>query len=114
MRAATTMMVLLAACGAPVQTTCPSDLPASCVAPAPTWNSDVAPVFSRTCSSCHGPGGIEAAKPFTTWADVSARRTTVLSQIYGCKMPLPDAGVTLTVREREVVLHWLACGAPEN
>ncbi len=92
---------------------CPNDLPTFCGV-APSWATQVSPVFARTCGTCHGPGGVEAARPFVTWNDVSARQTSVLTQIYGCAMPLPDAGVSLTMAERGVVLEWLTCGAPNN
>ncbi len=100
-------------CTPPVEVACPNDLPSTCVV-APSWSLKVSPIFNRACVSCHGGDGGEAAHPMVTWADVAARKTSVLSQIYACKMPTADAGVTFTSEERSVVLQWLVCGAPEN
>jgi hypothetical protein len=115
MRAWTAMTLLvLSACPDVPDDVCPSDLPPSCVMPPPSWATDVSPVVARTCSGCHGPSGIEASRPYGTWSEVDARKTDVLFQVYGCLMPLPDAGVTLSATDRAVLLHWLVCGAPNN
>jgi hypothetical protein len=39
----------------------------------------------------------------------------MLTQVYRCAMP-PDAAIAvpLTTDEREELLTWLYCGAPEN
>lgn len=109
----TVALLLAAACDEPEVLSCPDDLPAACEV-APSWSAEVAPTFARTCGPCHGPGGVEAAKPLVAHADVSARRTSVLSQVYHCQMPGPDAGAALTDGERALVLQWLVCGAPDN
>jgi mono/diheme cytochrome c family protein len=82
--------------------------------PAPSWAQEVSPIVTRTCVGCHGPGGIEATRPYGTWAQVSANKQGVLAQIYACRMPQPDAGVSLSEADRAVLLHWFVCGAPNN
>ena len=38
----------------------------------------------------------------------------MLDQVYACAMPPSDAGVTLSLEEREALLGWLVCNAPNN
>jgi len=91
-------------------TTCPNDLPQSCVSPAPTY-ADVAPAIDRGCMPCHGPNGVAASRPLVTYDDVFRIRTTVLSLVYGCVMPPADAP-PLTANDRRLLLSWLVCHAP--
>jgi len=37
----------------------------------------------------------------------------VLTRIYGCVMP-PASAPPLTPEERQTLLSWFVCGAPEN
>ena len=108
-------VLLAGACGAGAgsddASTCPSDLPGACPSPAPTYASDVAPIITARCASCHGPGGVEAAHDFTSYAGVYAERTHVLSQVYGCLMP-PPSTLPLSASERQTLLAWLVCDAP--
>jgi hypothetical protein len=91
---------------------CPTDLPQSCPASgAPSYQSDVAPILAARCVSCHSAGGIEANAPLDTYAAVYARRGPVLDQVYACKMP-QDA--PLSPADRQTLLTWLVCDAPNN
>src|SRR5438067_879667 len=101
--------LFLLACGG--GRVCPNDLPSACPQPPPTY-SDVAPIFSGVCVQCHAPGGQTADKPLTTYDEVFSRRTTVLTQVYGCVMPPEDANAQLTPAQRAALLAWLVCGAP--
>lgn len=92
---------------------CPSDLPASCPANAPHYHDTIGPLIAAKCATCHRAGGQEPTKPLVTYADVDARKTTVLTQIYSCRMPLATAP-QLTLAEREELLAWLVCGAKND
>jgi len=92
---------------------CPNDLPDSCPTPAPSWDGGVSEVVATVCATCHKAGGEAADKQFNSYDDVYARRGVILSQIYSCFMPPPDS-VTLTPAERQMLLGWLVCGAPNN
>lgn len=92
---------------------CPNDLPTACPTPAPSYSSDVAPIVKERCLLCHGPGGPQASVPLADYASIHARRTTVLTQVYGCRMP-PAGAAELTSDERATLLAWLVCGAPDN
>ena len=94
-------------------TSCPNDLPGACPSPAPSYQSDVAPVIMQKCVSCHSPGGQSSDRPLQTYAEVFALRTSVLTQVYGCLMP-PVGSPQLTPSERAAILGWLVCGAPQN
>jgi hypothetical protein len=102
----------------------PADLTLACQAPTPScpssvpsWATDVSPIVQARCAGpCHSMGGVESTYPLTTYADVTAKRETVLDQVYGCLMPPPgnDLGATLDSAEQATLISWLACGAPNN
>jgi cbb3-type cytochrome c oxidase subunit III len=93
---------------------CPRDLPAGCESPAPSWMNVVQPIVAERCNACHGVGGVEqAAFDFSTYEGVRKAFGSVLNNVYGCLMPPPDAGA-LTPEERQALLAWLVCSAPNN
>jgi len=93
---------------------CPRDLPSSCELPAPSWMNVVQPIIVQRCNDCHGGGGVEqAAFDFSTYQGVRKAFGSVLNNVYGCQMPPPDAGA-LTSEQRQALLAWLVCAAPNN
>jgi hypothetical protein len=72
--------------------------------------TDVAPLLDRDCNtpSCHGTGGMQW--PLTGYSDVSAWSDAIASDVAGCTMPPPDAGV-LPAADRKLLMNWVACGA---
>jgi uncharacterized membrane protein len=107
-------LLALASCSSPngsSPATCPNDLPKGCPSPAPTY-ADVAPILAKRCASCHAPNGQEKGLPLTTYADVKAEQGDVLDQLYECRMP-PATAQPPTTSEREQLLQWLVCDAPE-
>lgn len=106
------VIAALAACGSSGPS-CPNDLPASCPSPAPSYQSMIAPLISARCLICHSPGGQEASIPFTTYQNVFAERSPMLNQVYACYMP-PTGAQPLSAQERNQLLTWLVCGAPNN
>lgn len=105
-------LVLAAACGGD-DGSCPNDLPASCPSGAPGYAATIAPLVQARCATCHAPGGQAADRPLDTYDDVFARRSAVLNQVYGCKMP-PAGSPQPTAEERSDLLAWLVCGAPDD
>ncbi len=101
----------LAACGGSKD--CPNDLPTSCPSPAPSYSSAISPLISARCLVCHSPGGQEASIPFTSYQNVYIERSPMLNQVYACNMP-PTGTQQLTAQERNQLLSWLVCGAPNN
>lgn len=108
---------LLVGCGDPAADGgCPSNLPASCPAPAqiPSYRTDIAPIIQGRCLGCHGPGGVAQARhDFTTYATIHAQRSAILNQVYSCLMP-PAPAPPPTADERRLLLAWLVCMAPDN
>lgn len=92
---------------------CPNDLPAACPTPAPSWDGGVQALIEARCVVCHQAGGLAFDKPFTDYAEVYASRGVMLDQVYSCYMPPPDAG-QLDPSERQELLGWFVCGAPNN
>jgi uncharacterized membrane protein len=101
-----------AACSGP-DASCPNDLPASCPSDAPGYAATIAPLIQARCATCHAPGGQAGDRPLVTYDDVFSRRSAVLDQVYGCRMP-PAGGTALTSDERSALLAWLVCGAPHD
>lgn len=73
----------------------------------------MAPIINLRCVTCHSPGGQEASRPLQTYAQVYAERSAVLNQVYACNMP-PTTAAKPTEQERQALLAWLVCGAPQN
>lgn len=96
---------------------CPSDFPTDtdCPTASPVYD-DVAPIFAARCSICHGANGLERKFVFDTYAEIhdnEATRADILTQIYSCRMP-PSCAPNLLPEERQVMLKWFACSAPEG
>ena len=68
-------------------------------------------------AGCHywgyRPGGQEASRPFLTYSQVYSERSAMLNQVYACNMP-PSSAAKPTEEERQALLAWLVCGAPQN
>jgi uncharacterized membrane protein len=104
--------LLLAACGGSEQVNCPN-LSTVCPSPPPSYANDVRPILNARCTTCHGPGGQEAVRDLTTYQGVFQQRQAVLTQVYSCRMPPSDAAQP-TSQERQTIISWLACNAPNN
>jgi hypothetical protein len=104
---------------------CNHDLPTDCVKPVPSYKTDVTPILRDNCAPCHYPGGIESYNPalvFDSYVNVDNADTAMQGQLYACEMPpvmgIPKLGVQpappLPEKDRETLLDWLRCGAPDN
>lgn len=93
--------------------TCPDDLPAACPAVAPSYAKDVGAVIEQACTPCHAPGGKEASRLLTGYANAFANRGAMLNQVHACRMPPQDAP-PLSAEGRKLLQEWLVCGAPDN
>ena len=92
---------------------CPSDLPASCPSPAPGFAVDAFPAIQSRCTGCHSPTGIEANRAYTSYQQIFSQRAAILHQLYACRMP-PATAPQPTAEERQALLAWLVCGAPND
>jgi hypothetical protein len=92
---------------------CPNDLPASCPQAVPLYSTGTSPVLRELCVGCHSAGGEAANRPLDTYAAVFSRRSSVLNQVNACVMPPPGHPQPSPV-QRQALLEWLVCGAPDN
>jgi hypothetical protein len=94
---------------------CPS-VPATSCSPMPSYASRIEPLLQERCTPCHFSGGVEDSYfDFSSYANVSALRTQIRTEVSGCIMPPPtSASGQPTMDERTALLAWLACGAPNN
>jgi uncharacterized membrane protein len=78
----------------------------------PTFADVFTNVFTPVCDNCHAPKETEASIPFTTYAQIHGRQSTIFVRVFdNCDMPPSNAPVPLTVDERQLLLDWFACGA---
>lgn len=117
----TLLLLTLAACGADTTAPAPDD-PAAATDAAITYHRDAAPVIAAKCGGCHVADGIG---PFslTTFDEVSALAGPIQNAIAAGTMPPWQGGddcnayrndYSLTDAEEELLLAWLADGAPEG
>jgi len=101
-----------AACGGKTSS-CPTEIPA-CPSPAPSFVGEINPIIQSTCVPCHGPGGVEASRPYLTYEDMKTYGTFIdmYTQVLGCLMPQPPQ--QLTPDQRTSLLQWFACGEPDD
>ncbi len=101
---------------------------------APTWSSGVAEVFREHCVRCHAKDHFSTYAPLQTYEQVLARRSNIEQKIvsppgWGAQMPPWPGGeipsrcepparhtndLRMTAEEIDLVLGWLAAGAPEG
>ena len=99
--------------------TCDVTAPTACPDSMPTYD-DVKPIFEEKCIVCHkdDTANSQCPMPGICWSLEDRTHITdwtpqVRAAMLNCSMPLPGSGVTMTTTEREEILAWLFCGAPE-
>jgi len=110
------MALTLAACSshAAATPTCLQDLPPACPSSMPSYQQDVAPIFTSRCVTCHSPDGSDSRRDYVNYPAIYANRSAILDQVYACNMPPGGAAAAPTTPERVTLLTWLVCGAPNN
>jgi len=91
--------------------TLPSDQ--ACATSTPSYAADVAPIVQADCLPCHFTGNTYSSQVFETPKQLHDNRQLAETQLYRCQMPPADGG-TIDTMDRETLLAWLACGAPDN
>jgi hypothetical protein len=79
---------------------------------APSYASEILPIFQEACIPCHSPSGT-AGFDETSYAAIYSQRSPILDQVYDCLMP-PTNGPQLSSAQRVALTAWLECGAPNN
>ncbi len=105
---------------ADASSSCPSDLPSACPVDAgaiPSYAGEIKAIIAERCFPCHAPGGVAvSAFDFSHYdgaKGVHQNAAEMLSNVYACVMPPSDAGAP-TEAERQALLTWLICKAPNN
>ena len=86
----------------------------SCVGITPKFAADVQPILTTVCainSGCHGAGSINAGGPFTTHAEVFAKRANIRAAILSGVMPQTG---TISQAQINAFICWIDSGAPNN
>jgi hypothetical protein len=92
---------------------CPT-LSSACPATPPSWESDVQPIVLAYCTQCHGKGGVEQPVfDSTTYQSVFVARSEIATVTVNCSMP-PSGSSAPDAAQRQTLLSWIACGAPDN
>lgn len=97
---------------APVNPPCPDAIP--------SFAGDVYPnVFGAVCARCHAPGGEESNIPLTSYQQIYGTGGTEAREIYfqvfqACLMPPASAPERLSDAQRQKLLDWFGCGAPDT
>lgn len=118
------LLVILAACGADVDTATHDAGPGQVdvVAAEPTFSRDIAPILFGHCVMCHREGE-SAPFPLWTYADAKNKRRQIVRVTQRGLMPpwLPAQGHTPFVDERyltqlqiDTLARWVDAGAPEG
>jgi uncharacterized membrane protein len=94
---------------------CPSSLPsnANCSTAAPRYSAKIAPIISNRCLPCHFAGNTISGIALEDRASVYNYRSIALTQVYQCKMP-PSGAENLSSTERDLLIQYLVCNAPDN
>ena len=113
------LLGVLAACSPeplpPPAESCSATLPddGDCSTAAPSYATDVVPLVQAHCLDCHFSGNRYSKVVLETQAQIQSNSRTAETALYRCDMP-PADGTPLGNDDREVLLKWLVCGAPNN
>jgi hypothetical protein len=73
-----------------------------------SWSSSLAPIFARSCASCHLPGGISGTDLSTAEAWESEKQT--IAERVVARRSMPPEGHPLSDADRAAIAAW--AGAP--
>jgi hypothetical protein len=86
----------------------------SCTGITPKFSADVQPILTTVCSinsSCHGGGSTNSGGPFTSYAEVNARKSNIRAAILAGTMPQTGS---ITQVQINAFICWIDSGAPNN
>jgi hypothetical protein len=86
----------------------------SCTGISPKFSADVQPILTSVCSinsNCHATGSSNSGGPFTTHAEVFAKKSNIRAAILLGVMP--QSG-TITQAQINAFICWIDSGAPNN
>lgn len=86
----------------------------SCIGITPAFSADVQPILTTVCSinsNCHAAGSTNSGGPFTSYAEVNAKKSNIRAAILAGIMP--QSG-TITQAQINAFICWIDSGAPNN
>lgn len=86
----------------------------SCTGITPGFNADVKPILNTVCSinsNCHASGTVNSGGPFTTYAEVNAKKSNIRAAILSGVMPQSGS---ITQAQINAFICWIDSGAPNN
>jgi hypothetical protein len=86
----------------------------SCVGISPGFTTDVKPILNTVCSinsNCHASGTTNSGGPFTTYAEVNAKKSNIRAAILSGAMPQTGS---ITQAQINAFICWIDSGAPNN
>jgi hypothetical protein len=98
----------------PAGVACPPPLATVCPDPPPSFAATIVPILDASCNTCHDPNVPGAPWPLHDYGDVLAWRGVIIPVLLDCSMPPEDSGVSISEVDRQQILTWLACDAPDN
>lgn len=85
---------------------------------APSFSDVYSTVFVPVCQRCHISGGEESTMPFLTYQQIYGKNAgevnEIKQQVLSCLMPPPGEPEVLTDDQRQLLLDWIGCGAPND
>jgi hypothetical protein len=89
-----------------------------CTGTVPTFGQVTA--FSAVCTNCHSSTKTGAARNgapdednWDVYATAKAEAAEIAEEVEEGAMPPPDSGFALTAAQKEQLLLWAECGAPQ-
>jgi len=101
---------------------CPVASSQSCASP-PSYRQDVSPIIDTYCNNCHSATVDGGPWPLGGYDNVHDWKELMVIDLLGCdipgiakghSMPPIDASAPLPQAQRDVVVSWLLCDAPDN
>jgi hypothetical protein len=86
----------------------------SCTGITPKFSADIQPILTSVCSinsNCHSAGSLNSGGPFTTYAEVFAKRSNIRAAILAGTMPQTG---TLSQAQINAFICWIDSGAGNN
>lgn len=86
----------------------------SCSGITPKFSTDIQPILTSVCSansSCHATGSSNSGGPFTSYAEVNAKKSNIRAAILAGTMP--QSG-TISQAQVNAFICWIDNGAPNN
>jgi hypothetical protein len=86
----------------------------TCGATTPKFAADVQPILTTVCSinsNCHAAGSTNSGGPFTSYAEVFAKRSNIRAAILAGTMPQTGS---ISQAQINAFICWIDSGAPNN